>query len=84
MHSPELALKTLEMLWSNHWLLGQQVDLESMPSDRIDELIRLNAKVEPFWLAAWLATQSFYLSAWSLWAVLLPRTLRTLAESGER
>jgi hypothetical protein len=67
MHTAKLTLKTLECLWGNYWLLGRQVDPYRMPSDRIDELIRQKAPADPLLLAAWLATQGFFISAWSLW-----------------
>jgi hypothetical protein len=67
MHTAELTLKTLDSLWSNYLLLGQQVDLDLMPSDRIDELDRQKVPVGPLWLAAWLATHGFFISTWSLW-----------------
>jgi hypothetical protein len=67
MHSPELSLETLEHVWSNYHILGEHVDLQRMPPDRLDALIEQRAAARPFQLAAWVATQGFFVSAWAIW-----------------
>jgi hypothetical protein len=67
MHSPELALEALEHVWNNYHILGDHVDLQRMPPDRLDALVRLKAPARPFRLAAWVATQGFMVSAWAIW-----------------
>jgi hypothetical protein len=67
MHSAELSLEALEHLWANYWVLGQQVDLHRMPTDKALLLVQQPETRRSLEIAAWLATQGFFISAWSLW-----------------
>jgi hypothetical protein len=68
MHSPELALQTLEHLWRNYLTLGEQVDLGLMSWDRSDAALAQPPAVRrSLEFASWLAAQGFFFSAWALW-----------------
>jgi hypothetical protein len=67
MHSATTAHETLEFLWNNYLALCEQVDLEAMPLQTLDVHIKNNSPVRPFRIAAWLARQGYFISAWSLW-----------------
>lgn len=67
MHTTALALETLELLWANYLALCERVDLNSMPPDALDIHVKNNSPERPFRIAAWLAHQAFFISAWSLW-----------------
>jgi hypothetical protein len=67
MHSAKLSLKSLELLWSNYLILGRTVDLEMMSSERLDFVREQNGPIQPLLLSAWLSTQGFFVSAWSIW-----------------
>jgi hypothetical protein len=67
MYSPELSPETLEHVWNNYQILGGHVDLQRMPPDRLDALVEQRAAARPFRLAAWVATQGFFVSAWAIW-----------------
>jgi hypothetical protein len=67
MYSAKTALKVLDALWDNHLILGQEVDVEMMPMETLDALIKRNPSAGPFLLRAWLSRQGFFISAWSLW-----------------
>lgn len=67
MPTARTADETLEFLWNNYLALCEQVDLESMLPETLDLHIESNAPVRPFRIAAWLARQGYFISAWSLW-----------------
>jgi hypothetical protein len=67
MHSPEFALKTLELLRNNYLILGRIVDLELMSSERLDFVRTQNGPIQPLLISAWLSTQGFFISAWAMW-----------------
>ena len=67
MHTRELALKTLELLQQNDQIVGTHVDLGRMPYHRLAKLVKTNVAINPFVLSAWLQTQGYYMSLWSLW-----------------
>jgi hypothetical protein len=67
MHTARTAHETLEFLWNNYLALCEQVDLDSMPPEMLDIRIENNSPVRPFRIAAWLARQGYFISAWSLW-----------------
>jgi hypothetical protein len=67
MHSAKLALETLEYLRHNLHLLRKQVDIQMIPWDKQEELVKKNPPVRPFRRATWLALQGFFMSAWGLW-----------------
>ncbi len=67
MHTPQTALETLELLWNNYLTLDEQVNLESMPYDKVESLRKQNSSIRPFRLSTWLACQGYYIAAWSLW-----------------
>jgi hypothetical protein len=67
MHTASTAHEALDFLWNNYLGLSEQVDLEVMPPENIDTLIRQNAPVRPFRIATWLARQGYFIAAWSLW-----------------
>jgi hypothetical protein len=67
MHTAKTAYETLEFLWNNYLALCEQVDLDSMPPETLDIHIANNSRVRPFRIAAWLARQGYFISAWSLW-----------------
>ena|ERR1700677_968956 len=81
----EVADKTLQLLWNNYYILSSQVDLELMGPDRLDECIAKNVLVQPFRFSAWIARQSYFLPAWSLWefyartvCIILPKKEKRL------
>ena len=59
--------ETLQLLWNNHHILIDQVDLEVMSQRRLETLTRYGARTRLFQVSAWLARQGFFLTAWSLW-----------------
>lgn len=67
MHTPTTANETLEFLWYNYLTLCEQVDLDSMSPETLDIHIQQNSPVRPFRIAAWLARQGYFITAWSLW-----------------
>jgi len=67
MHTATTAHETLEFLWNNYLTLCGQVDLDSMRPDALHVHIEHNSPVRPFRIAAWLARQGYFISAWSLW-----------------
>ncbi|MBL8828308.1 MAG: hypothetical protein JNM18_15105 [Planctomycetaceae bacterium] len=66
MHSAQLAHDTLNLLWNNYLTLAETVDPELMPDEKLEQLVKMNAKWRPFRISAWLCQQSYFLSAWTL------------------
>ena len=67
MHTPETVKQTLELLWGNYLALAERVDPEAMDPDTFAHHCQQNTPIQPLRLATWLARQSFFLAAWSLW-----------------
>lgn len=67
MHTAKTAHETLESLWNNYLVLCEKVDLDSMPPEALDICIENKSPQRPFRIAAWLARQGDFISAWSLW-----------------
>lgn len=67
MHTAKTAYETLEFLWNNYRELCRQVDLDSMSQETLNIHIENRSPVRPFRIAAWLARQGYFISAWTLW-----------------
>ena len=67
MHTAKTAHETLEILWNNYLLIGEQVDFDFMPRETLEDHIERNSQIRPFRIAAWLARQGYFIAAWALW-----------------
>ena len=67
MHTAKTAYETLELLWNNYLVLGEQVDFDFMPRETLEVHIERNSQVRPFRIASWLARQGYFIAAWALW-----------------
>jgi hypothetical protein len=67
MHTADTAYESLSLLWNNYLALSEQVDLESMSPETLAVHVTNRTPVRPLRIAAWLARQGFFISAWSLW-----------------
>jgi hypothetical protein len=83
MHDGKTALETLQLLWRNYCTLSEKVDLEMMTPETLE--VQRKSLVRPLRIAAWLARQGFFISAWSLWefySLILCKSLSKVVERG--
>ncbi len=84
MHTAKTADETLEMLWNNYLVLGEQVDFDFMPRETLEVHIERNSQVRPFRIAAWLARQGYFIAAWALWEYYSRTLCRGLTKKEQR
>jgi hypothetical protein len=68
MHTPIFALEALELLWHNYHVLGENVDVHRMPSEKSIKYAKGDQRtLRALSIAAYLSNLGCFVSVWALW-----------------